>query len=162
MNSEGVAVSQLESKQFVGSMAFIRYIHAPPPAVRRNTAAPPSARLSQQKSRRLSSKLSSRLSYNSNRAQDAAGRPTGDMDDDEDDDEIDSSYIPGGGGVFKEAKEAAQSLRRQDSFIGDIAKALVPEDKWEDEEDMERSATTVITTSDVSCYEFHLAPLSEP
>lgn len=116
VDAENVAVCHLEPKQFVGSMAFIRYVNTPPPPVRHKSVNPIGEHLPD-------------LSHYKEPEKPAERR-----------------------GMLREAKQAVQALRRQDTFIGDIAKALVPAKPSEDEEDMEKSPTTVVSTSDVSIH----------
>lgn len=62
---------------------------------------------------------------------------------------IDDSYVPGGAGVFEDVKSSARDITRKDSFIGEIAKALVPNERLDLRGALERSGTTVTATSKV-------------
>lgn len=78
-------------------------------------------------------------------------------DDDDLDDILDTdNYIPGGGGVFEEARkagEAALGLLRQDSVVGVVAKSLAAARTGSGARSfaqLEPSTTTVTATTDVS------------
>lgn len=141
-----MAVCHLGPKQFVGSMAFNRFIQSPAPAHLRNEST----------STGIDGLRTTDPSNDSTAYDTATGR---DRDDDEleyiDDSYIEDNYVPGGGGVFEEAKEVALDLLRRESIVGEVAKSFVVEPEAGREREpgagMERSATTVTTTSNVSC-----------
>lgn len=123
-------------------MAFNRFIQSPAPAHLRNEST--------------STGIDGLRTTDPSNGTTTNGR---DRDDDEleyiDDSYIEDNYVPGGGGVFEEAKEVALDLLRRESIVGEVAKSFVVEpEAGRDREpgaEMERSATTVTTTSNVSC-----------
>lgn len=189
VEAEGAAVGHLEQKQFVGSMAFNRFIQASPsetPQVGAATADPLDVGASANGDRRTSSATTITIASDNNSTDRGEIRSVpaslGDNerdeidknfmdgeayhddnenhDDDHDDDDDhmyvveDNSYIPGGGGVFEEAKEVALNVLRRDSIVGNIAMAqsFVLEAEGHRRRgagEMERSGTTVTATSEV-------------
>lgn len=164
VESEGSAVCHLQPKQFVGSMAFNRFIQAsaiastPPSVLRRTSAADPapSDTVDEKGGRRHSS-----IEPVSNAMDDDRETENGESDNDGDgDDDVDEfdymhdSYVAGGGGVLEDAKGVALDLLRKDSIVGEAAKSLVTdiEQPLQSGVAMERSATTVTATTDVRVY----------
>lgn len=147
VESEGVAVCHLEPKQFVGSMAFNRFIQSPAPAHPRNDSTSTGTGGLRATSPSKGSSTSGTTAYRN--------RDEGELEY-IDDSYIEDNYVPGGGGVFEEAKEVALDLLRRESIVGEVAKSFVVEpEAGRDREPgagMERSATTVTTTSDVIVY----------
>lgn len=183
----------LEPKQFVGSMAFNRFIQTPAPPLQRNESTTPDA---DDPSTASHSNASTTADTSATRATPSRtptsngtnpnsitswhdtnpdgttpkvksvtsngittttvgiadrNRELGELEY-IDDSYIEDSYVPGGGGVFEEAKEVALDLLRRESIVGEVAKSFVAETEAgrESGAEMERSATTVTTTSDVS------------
>lgn len=135
----------MEQRQFVGSMAFNRFMQASASAT---TAFPT-----------VPADTNSSSSGNGEEQEDAAADDdyeAGVYYTDEDDDDYvvdDSNYVPGGGGVFEEAKEVALNVLRRDSIVGSMAQNLVADaegDRRHGAGQMERSVTTVTATTDVS------------
>lgn len=159
--SDGVAVCHLEPKQFVGSMAFSRFISNVNVNVKPETApSPPASTSSPQGNTAAAADGDAPSKLQGGDAGPVATSAlstevVGDSDvDDEDDDQleyIDDMYVPGGAGVFEEAREAALGLLRQDSFVGDVAKSFVAESGFgKGPCGLESSLTSVTATTDVS------------
>ncbi|CBN78395.1 conserved unknown protein [Ectocarpus siliculosus] len=154
VEAESAAVGHLEQKQFVGSMAFNRFMQA--------SASPTTT------SPTVPTDISSTSTSSSSSGGDAEEQEDASIDDEyepgvyyTDDDEdgyivADSSdNVPGGGGVFKEAKEVALNVLRRDSIVGSMAQSFVADaegDRRHGGGQMERSATTVTATTDVVAY----------
>lgn len=144
----------LEPKQFVGSMAFNRFIQASPsPTPARRASSPSSA--ADAASTTTASASAADGGDSADRAASSAEGERAASNEEADGDEleyIDDSYVPGGGGAFGEAREVARGLLRQDSFVGEVAKSLAAESGVVRREGaaLERSLTTVTATSDVS------------
>lgn len=176
--ADGVAVCHLEPKQFVGSMAFSRFISKVNVNVKPETApSTPASTAPPQGDTAAAADDGGALS--NPQGSDAGPVATsalstkvvaGDSDvEDGDDDQleyIDDMYVPGGAGVFEEAREAALGLLRQDSFVGDVAKSFVTESgAGKGPCGLESSLTSVIATTDVSTGTEPLAagvPSSQP
>lgn len=150
--SDGVAVCHLEPKQFVGSMAFSRFISNVNVNVKPEAAPSPSAAdgdgSSESRGSDAGPVATSALSTE-------VGTNDSDVDDEDDDDDqleyIDDMYVPGGAGVFEEAREAALGLLRQDSFVGDVAKSFGADSgAGKGPCGLESSLTSVTATTDVS------------
>lgn len=143
----------LEPKQFVGSMCFTRFIqssHTQSKAPARRVT--PTTLDSSVPAGRAGAGGSTELADSAPAAVEAvASAPAGDYNGDELE-YIDDSYVPGGAGVFEDAKGAAMDLLRKESFVGEVALALVTDTQRRRQEaaGLEHSLTTVTTTSDVS------------
>lgn len=198
-------MGHLEQKQFVGSMAFNRFIQASPSPVSASTApqSPSEAPLaaaatpdspgtnagtsgisngsmspspspsrtititSENNSADGDSGETRALSSSSSLGRKGNGRDEVSDDwlseeEDEEDDVVDDEgmyiednrYIPGGGGVFEEAKEVALNVLRRDSIVGNIAMAQsfvldAEGHRRHGVGEMERSGTTVTATTEV-------------
>lgn len=142
VDSEGVSMCALGNKQFVGSMAFIRFVHNAATQVHLPSHPP-----SHPPSHIPSTIVDTKRTTTAPRAQ--VGYEEFDEEDQELIDAYDT-YVPGGEGAFKKAREAAMQLRRQDTTLRNIHGALVPEVRRRSSmEGLEKSPTTAITTSDV-------------
>lgn len=189
VEAEGEAVGHLEQKQFVGSMAFNRFIQASPSASPAATAVDlPDASATSSSvvdgSTIASPTENVTITSDNNSADGGSGSGSGseitaapaslgdrnkdkvdndftvygeDFDGDDDVDLYvvgDSSYTPGGGGVFEEAKEVALNVLRRDSIVGNIAMAQsfvldAEGHRRHGVGEMERSGTTVKATTEV-------------
>lgn len=168
-------MGHLEQKQFVGSMAFNRFMQASPSSSSSPSTAATSADgdgtadgTSPNTADKDSSSTADTIGSKIEEAVDVAppegashynrnNEPGGDYTDEGDfvDDGylLDSTYVPGGGGVFEDAKEVALNVLRRDSIVGSVAHSFVLDadgNRLEDAGGMERSGTTVTTTTDVS------------
>lgn len=152
VEAESAAVGHLEQKQFVGSMAFNRFMQASASPTTTSPTVPTDT----------NNDSSSSSSSGDEEEQEHASIDDGYepgvyyTDDDEDGyivDDDSSDYVPGGGGVFEEAKEVALNVLRRDSIVGSMAQSFVADaegDRRHGGGQMERSATTVTATTDVS------------
>ncbi len=162
-------MGHLEQEQFVGSMAFNRFIQASPQSTSASSPSP-SASAADGNS---SSTNNDNNSATSGRGLDGGSAFEDDSDSDcidndndssravmhdvdEDDEEdsyvVEDTYVPGGGGVFEEAKEVALNVLRRDSIMGTMAQSFVldADGNRGHTVGMERSGTTVTATEDVS------------
>lgn len=147
---EGAAVGHLEQEQFVGSMAFNRFMQASARAFAASSSAVGTA----------VGDTSPAVTTGSSNDSEKTSVPEHGEDDyknDHLDDEDSGSYTGGGGGggVFEEAKEVALKVLRRDSIVGNMAQSLALDvdlevDKHDDMGGTERSKTTVTATADVS------------
>lgn len=186
-------MGHLEQKQFVGSMAFNRFIQASPSPSPASTATPPEAQLAaagtadppngnvdgnadvdgggtgppcrtititsdNNSADEDSGEIRSVPASLGDKHNEHSNDFTGGGEDEDDEDMYlveDHSYIPGGGGVFEEAKEVALNVLRRDSIVGNIAMAQSFVLDAEGHRrgamvgEMERSGTTVTATTDV-------------
>lgn len=193
-------MGHLEHNQFVGSMAFNRFIQAspspaaaaPPPseahaaaaatadsldvgvvsAAERFTSPPRTITIASENNSAdtVSASLVGDYEKEKDKDKDTASNDfiqdeNNDFDDDHDDHDDDmyvvedNSYIPGGGGVFEEAKEVALNVLRRESIVGNIAMAqsFVLDSEGHRRHhgvggEMERSGTTVTATTEVTIY----------
>ncbi|CAB1116594.1 unnamed protein product [Ectocarpus sp. CCAP 1310/34] len=154
VEAESAAVGHLEQKQFVGSMAFNRFMQASASPTTTSPTVPTDT----------NNDSSSSSSRGDEEEQDDASIDDGnepgvyDTDDDEDGyivDDDSGDCVPGGGGVFEEAKEVALNVLRRDSIVGSMAQSFVADaegDRRHGGGQLERSGTTVTATTDVVAY----------
>lgn len=149
VEAESAAVGHLEQKQFVGSMAFNRFMQASASPTTTSTTVPTN-------SNNDSSSSSADAEEQDDATLDDDYEPGFYYTDGDDDGYIvddSSNHVPGRGGVFEEAKEVALNVLRRDSIVGSMAQSFVADaegDRRHGAGQMERSATTVTATTDVS------------